>query len=67
MPMSGKAGNIVVGITKIAGYTAQDNTYMLTINNNKTLSNTFSTSLQAYGFARELVNKPAELNALLNR
>lgn len=65
MVMSGKAGNIVVGITKIAGYTAQDNSYMLTINNNKTLPNTFSTSLQAYGFAKELANKPAELNAVL--
>lgn len=65
MVMSGKAGNIVVGITKIAGYTPEDNSYMLTINNNKTLPNTFSTSLQAYGFARELANKPAELNAVL--
>lgn len=65
MPISGKAGNIVVAITKIAGYTAGDNNYMLTINNNKTVDRTFSTSLQAYGFARELVNKPAELNAIL--
>ena len=35
MPISGKAGNIVVAITKIAGYTQEDNNYMLTINNNK--------------------------------
>jgi hypothetical protein len=55
----------VVAITKIAGYTQEDNNYMLTINNNKTVDRTFSTSLQAYGFARELVNKPAELNAIL--
>lgn len=65
MTMSGKAGNIVVAITKIAGYTPGDNSYMLTINGNKTLPTTFSSSLQAYNIAATAVNSPDNLNALL--
>ena len=65
MTMSGKSGNIVVGITKIAGYSAGDNSYMLSINGNKRLPTTFGTSLEAYGAAAYLVNNPAEFNAVL--
>lgn len=64
MTMSGKSGNIVVGITKIAGYSAGDNSYMLSINN-KTLPTTFSTSLEAYSKAAAAVNSPENMNALL--
>lgn len=64
MTMSGKSGNIVVGITKIAGYSAGDNNYMLSINN-KTLPTTFGTSLEAYGAAADLVNNPTNFNAVL--
>jgi hypothetical protein len=64
MTMSGKSGNIVVGITKIAGYSAGDNSYMLSINN-KTLPTTFNTSLEAYSKAAAAVNSPENMNALL--
>jgi len=64
MTMSGKSGNIVVGITKIAGYTPGDNNYMLSINN-KTVPTTFSSSVQAYNIAATAVNSPDNLNALL--
>ena len=64
MTMSGKSGNIVVGITKIAGYSAGDNSYMLSINN-KTLPTKFNTSLEAYSKAAAAVNSPENMNALL--
>jgi hypothetical protein len=64
MTMSGKSGNIVVGITKIAGYSPGENSYMLSINN-KTLPTTFNTSLEAYSKAAAAVNSPENMNALL--
>ena len=61
--MSGKSGNIVVGITKIAGYSPGEYSYMLSINN-KSLPTTFNTSLEAYSKAAAAVNSPENMNAL---
>jgi hypothetical protein len=66
MILNGKAGSIVIGITKLQGYgNGNDaNQYQLNINGIP-VNQTFSTSLRAYTLAQAAVDDPNSLNALL--